>query len=200
MRGTSLIGRNAVAAPTVTSLSVTSGSAVGGTATTITGTNLTGATVVEFGRSGIFASAGSVIVVNSTTITCTSPLIASNTFLYNLSSRLVDVRVTTPGGTGTLTNGFTYNNPVATVSVSPTSATHNGGTALTFTSTGFATAGVILSSVSAGFSAQFTCASPTVVNDTTVTATTAVTNLGTGVGFAQLNFNVCQRTVSITFT
>ncbi len=70
-----------------------------GTAVTITGINLTGATVVKFGTVG----ATSVVVVNSTTITCVSPAHAA--------AGVVDVTVTTPAGTSATTgtgNDYTY--------------------------------------------------------------------------------------------
>ena len=55
--------------PTVTSISPTSGSTAGGTSVTITGTNfITGATVTIGG-----SSCTSVVVVSSTSITCTTP-------------------------------------------------------------------------------------------------------------------------------
>ena len=57
-------------APTVTALNPTSGTTAGGTAVTITGTNLTGATAVSFGGT----AATGVSVVNTTTVTCTSPV------------------------------------------------------------------------------------------------------------------------------
>ena len=84
--------------PTVTALNPTSGSTAGGTSVTITGTNLTGATAVSFGGT----AATGVSVVNATTVTCTSPAHAAG---------LVDVTVTTPGGTSATTgtgNDYTY--------------------------------------------------------------------------------------------
>ena len=86
-------------APTVTSLSPNSGGIAGGTSVTITGTNFTGATAVTFGGT----AATNVIVVNATTITATTPAHAAGS---------VDVAVTTPGGTGSKTGGFTYTNVV----------------------------------------------------------------------------------------
>lgn len=81
---------------TITSLDVTSGSTAGGTAVTITGTNLDEITSVKFGGS----SATSVVVVNSTTITCVTPAHAAGA---------VDVVIADADGTeATLAGGYTY--------------------------------------------------------------------------------------------
>ena len=79
---------------------------------TITGTNLTGATAVSFGGT----AATSVVVVNATTITCNSPAHAAG---------MVDVTVTTPGGTSATSgtgNDYTYAAPAAptVTNVNPT--------------------------------------------------------------------------------
>ena len=80
---------------TLTNVSPSSGSASGGTGVTLTGSGLTGATGVTFG--GIAAT--SVNVVNSTTVTAVTPADATGT---------VDVVITTPSGSATDTNSFTY--------------------------------------------------------------------------------------------
>lgn len=86
---------NPVSGPNPTSIAPTTGVLAGGTATTITGTGFTGTTGVTFG-----GSAGtSLTVVNDTTITVTSPAHAAGA---------VNVVVTAPSGSGTLTSGFTY--------------------------------------------------------------------------------------------
>jgi len=59
----------AVPLPTVSNVSPNRGPDAGGTSVTVTGTNLTGATAVTIG--GVAAT--SVVVVNSTTITATTP-------------------------------------------------------------------------------------------------------------------------------
>ncbi len=86
------------AAPTLT-LVATSGGAVGdidgGYTATLTGTNFTGATAVTFGGT----AATAVVVVNSTTITCTVPAHATG---------LVSVVVTTPGGSNPANTAFRY--------------------------------------------------------------------------------------------
>ncbi len=88
----------AAALPTVTALSLHTGPSGGGTAVTLTGTDLTGATAVKFGTT----AATNVVVVNSTTITCTTPIHVAGK---------VDVTVTTPLGTSAITgtgNDFTF--------------------------------------------------------------------------------------------
>ena len=82
-------------APTVTSLSPATGAAAGGTAVTITGKDLTGTTGVTFGGT----AATSVVVVSDTSVTCVTPAKTAGAY---------DVVATTPAGTGTKTNGFTY--------------------------------------------------------------------------------------------
>ena len=79
----------------LTSIDPISGTVAGGTGFTLTGTNLAGATGVTFGG----AAATSVNVRNATTVTGVTPAHAAGA---------VDVVITTPQGTGTLTNGFTY--------------------------------------------------------------------------------------------
>ena len=81
--------------PTISLVSPTSGSSFGGTAITITGANLLGATSVSVGG----AAATSVVVVSSTSITAVTP--AGTVGAKN-------VVVTTPNGTATATNAFTY--------------------------------------------------------------------------------------------
>lgn len=86
---------NPVTGPNPTSITPSTGVLTGGTATTITGTGFTGATAVTFG-----GTAGtSRTVVNDTTITVTSPAHTAGA---------VNVVVTGPSGSGTLTSGFTY--------------------------------------------------------------------------------------------
>jgi len=86
-------------APTVSSITPNTGTTAGGTAVTITGTGfLTGATAKVGGT-----AATGVTLVNSTTITATTPAHAAGA---------VGVVVTnTNAQSGTLTNGFTYTAP-----------------------------------------------------------------------------------------
>jgi hypothetical protein len=109
--------------PTVASVAPTSGSTLGGTAATITGTNLTGATAVSFGGT----AATAFTVVSPTQITATTPAHAAGA---------VNVVVTTPGGNGTKTGGFTYVSVVPTISaIEPAAGPTVGGTSLMITGT-----------------------------------------------------------------
>ena len=139
--------------PTVGNVAPNSGSTSGGTAVTITGTNFAAGATVTFGG----AAATNVVVVNSTTITATTP---------GGSTGAVTVTVTNPGGqSGSLGSAFTYLAPPTVSSVSPNSGSTSGGTAVTITGTNFA----------AGATVTFGGAAATnvvVVNSTTITATT----------------------------
>ena len=162
-----------IAPPTVSSVSPNSGPVAGGTAVTITGTNFAAGATVTFGT----AAATNVVVVNSTTITATTPA---------GSVGAVTVTVTNAGGqSGSLASGFTYIGQPTVSSVSPNSGSTSGGTAVTITGTNFA----------AGATVTFGRAAATnvvVVNSTTITATTpagsagavtvTVTNLGRRAG------------------
>ena len=87
--------------PAVTSLSPNNGPLAGGTAVTITGTNFAAGATVTFGS----MAATNIVVVNSTTITATTPA---------GSVGAVTVTVTNIGSqSGSLANGFTYNAAVA---------------------------------------------------------------------------------------
>jgi IPT/TIG domain len=94
-------------AATLTVVSPTSGSIAGGTNVTLTGTLFTGATDVKFDTT----SATSIVVVNSTTITCVTPAHAAGT---------VNVTVFTPNGNPTKASSFTYSaDPIARVTQTP---------------------------------------------------------------------------------
>ncbi len=114
--------------PTVTGIGPSTGPTSGGTAVTITGTSFAAGATVTFGAN----AATNVTVLNSTTISATSPAGAVGT---------VTVTVTNSSGrSGSLSNAFTYtgSNPVPTVtSITPNSGTASGGTAVTITGTGF---------------------------------------------------------------
>jgi formylglycine-generating enzyme required for sulfatase activity len=84
-----------IATPAITTIVRNQGSSVGGTVITITGTNLTDTTVVTV--DGVAAS--SVTVVNATTVTAVTPA-------GTVGAK--PVAVTTPGGTASLANAFTY--------------------------------------------------------------------------------------------
>lgn len=81
--------------PTLTAITPPSGTVSGGTQVTLTGTHLTGTSSVTLG--GVAAT--SINVINSTTVKATTPAHAVG---------VVDVNLTTPGGTAILSNSFTY--------------------------------------------------------------------------------------------
>jgi len=113
-------------APTVTGVSPTVGPAAGGTAVTITGTGFSGATAVDFGT-----SAATTVVVNSagTQITATDPA----------GSGLVNVMVTTAGGTSATSpaDQFSYVAAPVVTGVTPAVGPAAGGTTVTITGTRF---------------------------------------------------------------
>ncbi len=136
-----------LAPPTVTSLSPNNGTESGGTPIIITGTNLDGATSVTF--DGI--PAGSFIVDSPTQITAIAPAHAVGQ---------VEVRVTTPGGTGGLQT-FTYTSAIPTPTIttlSPDNGPISGGTTVTITGTDLTSATLV---TFGGIAATFTVSSPT---------------------------------------
>src|SRR6185436_12254133 len=170
-------------APTVSAITPTSGTANGGTAVTITGTGFLAGATVKLGGT----SATGVTVVNSTSITATTPAHAAGA---------VSVVVTNSDAqSGTLTNGYTYTttNPAPTVSaITPNSGTTAGGTAVTITGTGFlAGATVKLGGTSA--------TGVTVVNSTSITATTAAHAAG-AVSVVVTNTDAQSGTLTNGFT
>lgn len=102
-----------VPVPTITSLDVSHGTYLGGTSVVFTGTGFTGATSVTFGA----VEATSFVVDSATQITAT-------TADGDAISGLCDVTVTTPGGTATGTNLWTYDVAIRNT----TTATTSGGT------------------------------------------------------------------------
>jgi hypothetical protein len=166
--------------PTVTSVAPSNGSTGGGTAVTITGTNFVSGATATFGGTG----ATNVVVVNSTTITTTTP--AGN-------AGAVTVTVTNPGGqSGSLANAFTYIAPPTVSSVSPNSGATAGGTAVTLTGTNFATG----ATVTFGGVAATNVA---VVNSTTITARTPAGSAG-AVTVAVTNSNGLGGSLAGAFT
>ena len=127
-----------VPAVSVASVSPSSGSNAGGTAITITGSNFVSGATVKIGT----LVAADVIVVNSSSITATTP---PGPFDFSDSvSR--DVTVANPdGSSATLTNGFSYTLPAPTITgISPQGSSPSGGNSVTITGTGFST-GVAMS-------------------------------------------------------
>jgi hypothetical protein len=174
---------NPAPAPTVTSISPTSGPTSGLTAVTITGTGFQyGATVTVGG-----APATTMIVYNSTTITCYTP---------SGSTGAADVVVTNyDGQTGKLSGGFSYFQAALTISsISPNSGSTLGGTAITITGTGFAsTATVTIGGA--------TATNVNVPNATTIYATTPANAAGAAnVTVAVTGNQDMQTTLSGGFT
>ncbi len=167
-----------VVGPTVTGISPTFGPTIGGTMVTITGTDFDGATTVDFGTT----QATGVTVVSDTTITAFSPA----------GSGIVNVTVTTPGGTSptSLADEFTYA-PTVT-NVSPAGGPPAGGTTVTITGTSFAGASevffgsVMATSFSVVSSTTITAVSPpgTGTVDVTVTAPTGTSTPSAGDKFS----------------
>ncbi len=107
--------------PTVTGVTPGTGVTTGGTSVTITGTSFIGATAVDFGAAG----AASFTVVSDTEITAVTP---------DPSAGVVNVTVTTPGGTSTITpaDDFAFTVPVTTT-VPETGALPSNALLITFT-------------------------------------------------------------------
>ncbi|HEY1648228.1 MAG TPA: IPT/TIG domain-containing protein, partial [Terracidiphilus sp.] len=145
--------------PFVTSVTPNSGPATGGTAVTITGIDFAAGATVMFGS----AAATNVTVVNSTTITATAPA---------GSAGAVPITVTNPSAqSGSLSNAFTYTAPPTVTGVSPNSGSNSGGTPVTITGTNFASGETVTFGSAAATNV-------TVVNSTTITATTPAGAVG----------------------
>ncbi|MGA2122555.1 MAG: IPT/TIG domain-containing protein [Methanoregula sp.] len=138
------------AVPTVTSISPTAGPLTAGTTVTIAGTGLSGPTAVKFG-----STAGTILTNSSTSITVTAP---------SGTAGIVDVTVTTPGGTSATGSGdkYTYTALPVVTSISPVAGPLTAGTRVTITGTGLAgptavkfgsTAGTILTNSSTSITA-----------------------------------------------
>lgn len=103
-----------VPAPVVTALAPESGPEAGGTTVTLTGKHLSGASGVQFGAK----TAADLKVNSDTELTVTAPAGSGN----------VTVTVSTPGGSVTLPNAYTYQKVPGTLSATPNT--------LDFTATG----------------------------------------------------------------
>lgn len=112
--------------PVVSSLNPTSGTPSGGTSVTISGAGFANATAVKFNTTNV----SSYHVDSDTQITITTPAGAG----------IVNVSVTTEGGTGTLSNAFTYKPEITSLSPSPAEGPTNGGTTVDIYGSGFASA------------------------------------------------------------
>ncbi|MFF1571255.1 IPT/TIG domain-containing protein [Leifsonia sp. NPDC058292] len=136
--------------PAVTGIAPIHGPETGGTAVTVTGTGFTGATGVTFGGDPGIA----FTVVNDTTITVTTPAHAPGA---------VDVVVQHPNG-DSAPGDFTFDALPVVTGVAPDHGPETGGTPVTITGSGFTgSTGVTFAGTPA--------TDVTVVNDTTITAT-----------------------------
>jgi hypothetical protein len=153
-----------VGGPSLASVAPITGNRGASVPVTLTGVELTGATSVTVSGTGVTVSG--VTVVNDTTVTATFAIAAG----ANLSGR--NVAVVTPNGT---TNNvtFTIQNPPAPAltTIAPTSGAHNTSVPVILTGTNLTATSAI--TVSGG---GITVSGLTVVNDTSVKATFAITN------------------------
>lgn len=112
--GSSTASNPSTPAPSLSTISPTFGSSSGGTSITLTGTNLSNAQSVTVG-----SSAASIISDTATTIVASTP--------SGTPGSIVNVTVTTAGGSSTLSNAFTYSEASIT-SMSPSNGSSSGGT------------------------------------------------------------------------
>ena len=147
-------------APSVSSIDPEHGSIFGGLSVTISGAAFTSSADTDVYFDGDAAS--DVTVVNSSTITCTTPGHAAGT---------VDVEVTNSNGSDTLADCFTYHNPPDISHVDPDSGPAAGGTFVTITGDDFTSAG----STTVTFGGA-NASGITFVNATTLTCTTPAHN------------------------
>jgi len=110
----------------------------GGTAIKITGTNFVAGDLVQLGGSNGFTltAATNVVVVNSTTITCTTP--ASVPALAAGPCRVSVIDPSNQNATSFLESGFLYTAPAPTVtSITPATGPYNVSTPVAINGTGF---------------------------------------------------------------
>ncbi|UDF32539.1 UNVERIFIED_ORG: IPT/TIG domain-containing protein (plasmid) [Roseateles sp. XES5] len=151
-----------VVQPSVTSVTPTRGPTGGGTTVVITGSGLLNATAVTFGAT----AATGYTVISNTQITATAPA----------GTGTVDIRVTTAGGTSatSASDQYTYVVAPTVTSVSPIAGPTGGGTTVTITGTGFASADPTGAVKFGAANATYT-----IVNDTLITATAPANSAGT---------------------
>jgi len=144
-------GFNYLPLPTASSLTVGLGPLAGGVSSVLIGTGLTGATSLSVG--GVAATG--INLISDTSLAFTVPASAT------LGSK--NVIISTPGGSSTLTNGFTYVSAPTITSLSVLSSSLSGGILDTITGTNLTgTTSVTVNSVNATF---------TVLSSTTLTFT-----------------------------
>jgi hypothetical protein len=186
----------ATAAPTVTGVNPMVGPTSGGTTVMITGTGFTDATAVMFGAQ----AATSFTIVSDTQITTTSPAGAAG---------IVDVTVTTPGGTSAASaaDQFTYTAAAvpAVTSIAPNSGFEAGGDTVTITGTGFtsdatvAFGGHAATNVVVVSGTEITCTSPVVAAGTGLVDVKVTTGNGTSATVTADHFTyVAAATPAVT--
>lgn len=116
----SVVAFGPAVAPTVSSITPASGTALGGTPVTISGANFDGVSSVSIG--GVAAT--SINVVSPTQITALTPPHVQG---------VVDVAVTTPGGTGTGSGRYTYELPSVEITVTDGLQEAIPGTSISYT-------------------------------------------------------------------
>jgi hypothetical protein len=153
-------------APTVTSITPDEISALTSGSATITGTNFFTTSQYPLSVSIGGTACANPSVTTDTSLTCDYPAKAAGTY---------DVSVTTGAGTGTGTGLITYYGTPTITSVDPSFGSTVGGTEVTITGTNFFPAGSSPSVTFGGVAAT----NVTVVNNTTITATTPAHAVGT---------------------
>ena len=141
-------------APTVAKVAPSKGPTTGATTVTITGTHLTGATAVRFGG----VSAATFTVKSSTSIVAVSPAGAAG---------IVDVTVTTPGGTSATSSSDHFKYFPKVTGLSPNAGSKAGGTTVTVTGSGFLPG-------TTGTTFKFGASKATGVNCTSTTSCTVI--------------------------
>jgi hypothetical protein len=179
---------------TVTNVSPPNGPIAGGTAVTVTGTDFLSGSTVDFGG----AAATSVVVVNTTTITCVTPAHAVGS---------VTVSVTDTDGTGSLANGYLYTEPILVVSPSTLSfgAVFGGANPVSQTVGVSNGNGGTLSWTVSSDEAWLTETPTSGTNSGTVTASVDITGLAIGTYSGHLTFSASGATgspqiVTVTLT
>ena len=160
------------AAPTFVSISPKTGPLGGGQSVTITGTNfVSGATSVQIGTGTV--PAASVTYISSSSISLNTPSGSAGT---------VSVTVTTPGGSATGTNVYTYLAAPTFGTITPATGLSTAQTSVTITGTGFDTIGTTTVSIGGQ-----PATSVSVTNSGSLTATTPVSpSAGATVGAANV--------------
>ena len=119
-------GGEGTVVPSIASVSPASGSAGGGTSVTISGSGLSAVKSVRFGST----PAASFTITSSSSILAVAPAGAPG---------IVDVTVTSAGGTSALTAGDRFMFQPVVTRITPASGTRRGGTRVTILGAGFAT-------------------------------------------------------------